>query len=349
MDKKLKKEIKKKKRKERRKRRLRRLRNFLMFIVIIVIIFFASNRYTVLSVIGVKNSVVVNVGEEIPSIDYFLKNPYEGASFITNMDSIDKNIPGVYEVKLKVGLATVKSKLVIKDDIAPEILGLKDKTVCIGETISYRENVTVIDNVSEGIELKIDSSLVNLSAVGTYKVKYTAIDKAKNKTIKNINVTVVENEKMKVVLEELNALTDDILSAIIKENMTELQKAEVIYDWVKGNISYISYSDKDSWIQGAYEGLINKKGDCFVYFATSKQLLTRAGINNVDVKAYDGRHYWNMINCGTGWYHFDTTRFAEDVKIFMWTDKQLDGLYLGGRQLHVWDKEKQAKLIQNID
>ncbi|MGL5085712.1 MAG: hypothetical protein ACRC68_08370, partial [Clostridium sp.] len=92
------------------------------------------------------------------------------------------------------------------------------------------------------------------------------------------------------------------------------------------------------WITGAYEGFKYRKGDCYIYFATAKALLTRAGIENINVKEINGRHYWNMINCGDGWYHFDATVFMEPVDVFMWTDAQADNLYITGRKLHTWDK-----------
>ena len=39
----------------------------------------------------------------------------------------------------------------------------------------------------------------------------------------------------------------------------------------------------------------------------SKALLTRAGIENIDLKATKHKHYWNFVKVEEGWYHFDTT------------------------------------------
>ena len=53
--------------------------------------------------------------------------------------------------------------------------------------------------------------------------------------------------------------------------------------------------------------LFRSRGDCYNYFACSKALLDRAGIPNVDLYRVGGGtdHYWQLVNVGGGWYHFD--------------------------------------------
>ena len=31
-------------------------------------------------------------------------------------------------------------------------------------------------------------------------------------------------------------------------------------------------------------------------------------------------HYWNLINCGDGWYHFDSCPHKDKLETFMLTD-----------------------------
>lgn len=292
----------------------------------------------VLSQNKLKREVVIGLSAPMPAVNEFLIDTSEGGEFITDMSKINTGDVGAYDVEITIKNVIYKSKLIIKDNIPPAIDGVGDKMVYLGDTVSYRQGVSVRDNIDDKVDLEIDSSNVNLNQVGIYEVIYKAIDKSGNTTTASMKVNVVEKPAQAIDLQELNVLTDEVLASILTEGMTKYQKAEVIYDWVKNSISYINYSDKDSWVKGAYEGLTIKKGDCFVYFATAKQLLTRAGIDNIDVKELDGKHYWNMINVGDGWYHFDTTRFQDSKRIFMWTDAQVEEVYTAGTKLHNWDR-----------
>ena len=70
---------------------------------------------------------------------------------------------------------------------------------------------------------------------------------------------------------------------------------------------HLHHSDKSDWKTGAYTGLTAGRGDCFTYYAVSRALLTALGIDNLAVERVGGetRHFWNLVNCGDGWYHFD--------------------------------------------
>ena len=108
--------------------------------------------------------------------------------------------------------------------------------------------------------------------------------------------------------------------------MTKLEKAEAIYRWIKKNVSYVGDSDKSDWIAEAYRAIKKGKGDCFTFFAISQAMLTRAGIDNMQVTRVGGKtqHFWNLVNCGDGWYHFDSCPNRDHKETFMLTDAELD-------------------------
>ena len=126
---------------------------------------------------------------------------------------------------------------------------------------------------------------------------------------------------------EYDALIAKTLSGIVNDGMTKLEKAKAIYNYARGHVSYTGHSDKSDWQQGAMDGINNRKGDCFTYYAVSRALLTAAGIDNLTVTRLDEstQHYWNLVNCGDGWYHFDACPRSSKLPpflSFMFTDQQ---------------------------
>lgn len=126
---------------------------------------------------------------------------------------------------------------------------------------------------------------------------------------------------------ELDEMAKLICDSIIKENMGVREKARAVYDFVKGGINYSGTSDKSDWKAAAKDGLKTRNGDCFTYYACARALLTYLGIDNREVRRVDGRsdHWWNLVNCGDGWYHMDATPMGAEMPAFdafMFTDQQ---------------------------
>ena len=120
--------------------------------------------------------------------------------------------------------------------------------------------------------------------------------------------TVIPSEEEKSETHHsVDAMADKVLDQITNDQMSKTEKAKAIYSWVRANIRYVSRAEKGDWVQIAYNGFRKKSGDCYTYYAVSLALLSRAGIPSIEVTRLDGHHWWNLINCGEGWYHFDTT------------------------------------------
>lgn len=193
----------------------------------------------------------------------------------------------------------------IQDTEPPVISGAQDIVVYLGEKISYRKGVTVYDNCGRDVNLSVDNSLVNINAEGIYPVTYVATDVSGNQTVQNITVTV----RQRVYDEaEIYELADNVLAGIITEGMSPYEKLIAIYRWMQSNIREIDYSEKGNWLKAAYEGFVEHKGDCYVYASVSQALLTRAGIANMMINRIPTsyQHYWNLVDIGEGWTHFDT-------------------------------------------
>lgn len=234
---------------------------------------------------------------------------------------------------------TASAKLTLRADTeAPRIEGVADLEVFRGSTILYKENVSVSDNCMEGLQLIVDNHAVNVDEAGIYPITYTARDLAGNETSASANVIVCETNYTEA---EIYALADDVLAGIITEDMTQTEKAKAIYVYIKSHVAYIEHSEKGNWLNAAYEGLARQKGDCFVYASTAKALLTRAGIANMDIAKIPTRtnHYWNLVDVGDGWYHFDTTPRSDHPEIFLWTEAQLMEYSASHRGTHNYDHD----------
>lgn len=299
-------------------------------------------KKTYFSKVEVKDTIAP-VGE-IVNHEIWVNEKLEAKEFVNNViDVTDVNIyfdeePNfnvVGEQKITVVLedtsenkTQLKALLTIKEDIEPpEIIGVQDQTTYIGETISYRRDITITDNKDKNIDLVIDSSNVNLKKVGSYKVTYSATDLAGNTIIETATINVKEKPINNITEEELNNLADKVLANILKEDMTEVEQLWEIYRWTRKHIKYTSYSDKNDWIKEAARGIQRGIGDCFTYYATSKALLTRAGFENILVlrDTDTSFHSWNLVKVGDNWYHFDTTvsRTGYHYVCFLRTDKEV--------------------------
>lgn len=268
-------------------------------------------------------------GDTLQAID-FVKDVIDVSLYkATYAAEPDFNTPGDQEVTVIVedyygNKTEVKATLTVKLDTEPPVFsGITDKIVYEGDSVSYKKGVTVTDNRDTNISFTVDSSKVNLNKPGTYKVYYTAVDSSGNKATESATITVKE---LVITDEMLWTKVDPILEKITKKSMTKREVAYAIYKWVKSNVSYTGTSDKTDWRKEAYKGIVNGVGDCFTYYAVSEALLTRAGIDNMRVTRVGGKtqHFWNLINCGDGWYHFDACPNKDKMETFMLTDAEVE-------------------------
>ncbi len=228
----------------------------------------------------------------------------------------------------------------VEDTVAPVITGVKDLLVYVGDTVSYRSGVKVTDNSGVEIELKVDSSAVDVKKAGTYTIVYSATDGAGNTTSVTTSINVRERA---YTLEEVNFLADRALATIINNGMNNYQKAQAIFNYIQRSISYINYSAKGDYVRAAYEGLAMGKGDCYVFACVSKVMLTRAGITNMDIERIrvgDTMHFWNLVDIGDGhgWYHFDATPRKDKTRFFLWDDASIKAYSDSHNNSHNYDR-----------
>lgn len=127
------------------------------------------------------------------------------------------------------------------------------------------------------------------------------------------NGALKENENFHAKTEEelqAEAIASQIVASITNDSMNKVQKANAIYDYVRGNMNYTygGLRPESGDAAAALYGFRRHYGNCFEYYAMSKYLLEAAGMpNQMVTRASDGDHFWNLVDVDGVWYHFDTT------------------------------------------
>ena len=107
--------------------------------------------------------------------------------------------------------------------------------------------------------------------------------------------------------EKLQAAVEKVLGKIVTDDMTIGEKAYAIFRYVKRTFVNTERSNKRDWKYEAWRGLTTRRGDCFTMNAAAKALLEAIGAKTMFVTRNSAaRHYWLMVDLGTGWDHYDT-------------------------------------------
>ena len=216
------------------------------------------------------------------------------------------------------------SATIIADTAPPAIYGVKTIYAQQNGTVSYRSGVSAYDNADGNVSVKIDASRVDVTKIGKYTVIYTATDKAGNTATQSAVVYVTGANQASV-----NLYADEILAVITTPGMTDRQKASAIYTWCVGHLRYSTATAHlmDKFIEAAYSGFTTHIGNCYTYYAVASALLTRAGIENMEIQRDNpyAPHYWNLVKIDGNWYHLDTCPKwkSHPIKTFLLTDWQV--------------------------
>ena len=292
-----------------------------------------------------KESVQIEAGEDIPSAAAFLKNDGREIGYDSDMSVVDTRCPGEYAVKLRSGRHVYDAVLIVTDETPPVIVGAADITVPVGESVSYKEGVTVTDNASAEPVLDIDASAVKLREVGKYPVIYTAADASGNSSSVQIILTVRAKTPEELSREELDRLADAALARCIRDGMSDYERLWAIFCYISANISYVDDAESMDEVAEGINGFNKHRGSCFTYFASMKAMLERAGFETVNVvrdnSKKEGRHFWSLVKYQGQWYHIDATpRGPEDGRerlVFLLTDSQIVEMNAAYRNYWAYD------------
>lgn len=263
--------------------------------------------------------------------DFFEAEDYSPVT-MTFVREPDREKAGRYELTVlardAAGNETVALRTVYlhKDSKAPHIYGAIDRICYVGEPIAYLTDVFAVDDEDGPVEITVDSS-VDAQKTGTYRVVFYAQDLSGNKAKTVCKYKLIKHT---ITEEELHAITQQIMEEITTPDMVNAEKLRAIFDYVQGRIVYTNGSNKNytDWRKAAYDGYKRGTGDCYNIYALTRALLDETDIQYLSVErlktgSWRTRHYWVIVNLGTGWYCLDPTRTPRHrVECFMWTKEK---------------------------
>lgn len=210
----------------------------------------------------------------------------------------------------------------VEDDVEPPVLyGVIDRIAYVGEPIAYLAEVYAEDAVDGKTEVTVESG-VEADKAGTYEVTFITEDLSGNRASATCKYKLVSST---VTEAEVHELAQEVIGKIITDDMVMAEKLKAVFDYTRGHVHYVGDSNKSDWRKEAARGFRTGRGDCFTFYSVSRALLDELGVEYMSVQRQGGRtrHYWTIVNIGTGWYHFDTTVAPHHKhKCFMWTNAQ---------------------------
>ena len=191
---------------------------------------------------------------------------------------------------------------VIADTEAPVINFSGDLTVGKNTSPNYLKNVSAYDTHDGVCEVTCDSSAVDLSQPGTYKVVYTAKDAAGNVATKKRNVVVKpdQTDTAALVAKIAATLSNDVLE-------------------IRNYVREITYTHNWGGDDPAWFGFTKGHGNCYVHAMCLKELLEYKGYETQLIWVKGSKpgseeteygwppHYWLIVKIDGQWKHLDGT------------------------------------------
>ena len=137
--------------------------------------------------------IKLSVGDNVP---YYADHTTNAPITWSNLKDENKKIyyAGTYDGVIKYKDKKYQIKMIVNDDIAPVIEGVKDIEVIVNSKIDLLNDIKVTDNSHDEITKEIVGNY-DLTKPGIYNLEIKAYDKSKNTTTVPFKLTVKENNK----------------------------------------------------------------------------------------------------------------------------------------------------------
>lgn len=160
--------------------------------------------------------------------------------------------------------------------------------------------------------------------------------------------SVSEYENLKT---ETDKKANEAIASVVTENMTEIQKLKITYEWLYWHFKYRTvaidlsngYTDELTYDLASYF-FKYRKGSCEHYAAAQKIILSNLGYESMYVEGERltsagkwGEHVWLIVKYEGNWYHvdglFSGNHTSSLTTVFLAPDSAI-------KDTHKWDKTK---------
>ncbi len=173
----------------------------IIIIILILIVFLLGGIFLYKKdIFTYKDKIIIELGEELPSVDDYLYKKNKNIKEIEWEEEIDNKR---YEVGIYKGKFIYKGEekeilLEVKDTKSPTIKGVKDIEVLAFTTrVDLLKDIEVEDNSKDEIKVEVDGEY-NIEEAKEYNLKYIAKDKSGNKTEESFRLIVKDNPNVKI-------------------------------------------------------------------------------------------------------------------------------------------------------
>jgi len=182
-----------------------------------------------------------------------------------------------------------------EDRRPPTFSGVGTITINNGATVDFRRGVRAVDaRTGNTIEFTVDTSAVVLNRAGNTYAVYTATDARGNRTTVRRRITVRRGQA------DIDRDWDNFYSRHLAGRDVPGLVAEV-----RRVIRHTSAWGRPNPIDHAMR---NMSGNCYVAARVVQRALNQRGISNHLIWTHNRCHYWNLVQIGGAWRHFDATQ-----------------------------------------
>ena len=169
------------------------------------------------------------------------------------------------------------------------------------------------NNTLDGSAFNGCSNLMSINSITAFNNQSNALaPKLENFILNNFNGA----ENVGFINLYIQSQADKIVSEYTNDNMSDIQKAKVLHDWICNKV-YFEHEDPDSpKTQNDGSVFMNNSTICEGYAKGYDLLLKAAGIESHYV--HSSSHAWNIIKLGNQYFHVDTTWDDGDNISYEW-------------------------------
>lgn len=186
-------------------------------------------------------------------------------------------------------------------------------------TNAFRDNkalTNILVNTNNTLDGSAFNGCSNLMSINSI----TAFDSQNNNLAPELESFILNNfngaENVGFINLYIQSQADKIVSEYTNDNMSDIQKAKALHDWICNKVYFDNEDPDNPKTQNDGSVFMNDSTICEGYAKGYNLLLKAAGIESFYV--HSNSHAWNIVKLGNQYFHVDTTWDDGDKISYEW-------------------------------